>query len=288
MAQKVGADLWHMNAAYAGGPSVFHIPGTSLTSGAMGGVKGNVGVTALGITVDKFGNRFNKGTAVNGPVGGFGAETNASWIMNNTTQNFESIPAWAIFDDTARKKGPIVTLTVPSNTVGTGGVQGWWQWYSGYTWSADNSAEVANGWILSANDLNTLAATIAADSDNGGQMTGAQLQATITAYNTDVANGVDAQFFTALPTGTAPINGPPFYAMKLWPSYDHVGTGPGPRRNMECQIVDPYREPIPRLYSAGELGGFYYFWCTGGEHLSDCVWSGRIAGNNAAAETPWS
>jgi predicted oxidoreductase len=118
-------------------------------------------------------------------------------------------------------------------------------------------------------------------------MTGTQLQATVDAYNADVANKADAQFLTPAATLTA-INGPPFYAIKLWPCYDHDGTGPGPRRNMECQIVDPYREPIPRLYSAGELGGFYYFWCTGGEHLSDCVWSGRIAGSNAALETPWS
>jgi len=287
MAQAVGADLWHMNAAYAGGPSVFHIPGTSLGSAFAGGVNGNVGVSARGIQVNKLGNRFNKGTAVNGSVGGFGNETNASWIMDNTTYSFEAIPAWSIFDDTARKTGSLVTNQVPSTTIGTGGLQGWWQFYSGYVWSADNSAEIAKGWILSANSLADLAKMIAADPDNGGQMTGAQLQATVDAYNADVANKVDAQFLTNVSSATA-INGPPFYAIKVWPNYDHLGTGPGPRRNMECQIVDPYRNPIPRLYSAGELGGFYYFWCTGGEHLSDCVWSGRIAGNNATAEVPWS
>jgi 3-oxosteroid 1-dehydrogenase len=285
MAQKVGADLWHMNAAYSGSAAVFHVPGTSLTSAASGGVNGNVSVSLLGIQVNKMGNRFNMGTAVNGSVGGFGNETNARWIMDNTTLQFESIPAWSIFDDTARKKGSMIAVQVPSSTPGGGGISGWWTRYSGYTWSADNSAEVAKGWILSANSLSDLATKIAADPDNGGQMTGAQLQATVTAYNADVASGVDAQFLTNL-SGAVPINGPPFYAIKLWPNYDHLGTGPGPRRNMECQIVDPYREPIPRLYSAGELGGFYYFWCTGGEHLSDCVWSGRIAGSNAALETP--
>ena len=286
MAQKVGADLWHMNAAYASSSAtVFQIPGTN--SGAMGGINGNVHVTALGIQVNKMGNRFNNGTAVNGPVGGFGNETNASWIEDSVALGFQSIPAWSIFDDTARKKGALVSIQVPSNTPGGGGISGWWTRYSGYTWSADNSAEVAKGWILSANSLSALATQIAADPDNGGQMTGTQLQATVDAYNADVANKADAQFLTPAATLTA-INGPPFYAIKLWPCYDHDGTGPGPRRNMECQIVDPYREPIPRLYSAGELGGFYYFWCTGGEHLSDCVWSGRIAGSNAALETPWS
>ena len=291
MAQKVGAALWHMNAAYSKGFSTFIIPGTDPSSGATGGVTGVAQVTSKGILVNKQGNRFNLGTAVNGPVGGFGNEVDVLGNFDVTSgpagPDFDSIPCWSIFDDTLRKSGALNVPGTTSTTPGVGGVSGWWNTYSGYKWSADNSVEVAKGWILSANDLNTLAATIAADPDNGGKMTGAQLTATVNAWNTDCANKTDAQLFTQPATWTT-ISTPPYYAIKLWPTFDHLGTGAGPRRNLQCQIVDPDGNPIPRLYEAGELGGFYYFLCTGGEHNSDGVFSGRVAGNNAASETPWS
>ncbi len=178
----------------------------------------------------------------------------------------------------------MATTTVPSPAPGVGGTSSWFVDHSGLTWSKDNSAEVAKGWILSANDLNTLAAAIAADPDNGGRMTGAQLQATITAYNLDCTNKADAQFLTSASLLT-PINGPPFYAMKVWPNSTNAAAGP--RRNIECQVVDPSKQPIPRLYSAGELGAFWGWLNSSGTHLAEGIWTGRVAGNNAAMEIPW-
>lgn len=286
MAQKAGAGLMHMNTEYSGTFGVTIIPGTDPASGAKGGVTGVERVSPPGIKVNKLGNRFNMGNSVNGPVGGFNGAENVAQAFNLTTMDWDSIPCWAVFDDTLRKQTPL-SKAVPSTTPGVSGVLGWFDFFSGYTWSKDNSAEIAKGWILSANSLSDLATAIAKDPDNEGKMTGAQLQATVGAWNQDCANKVDAEFFTK-PTTWTPINTPPFYAIKLWPNFDHWAFGGGLASNIQMQVVDSYQQPIPRLYRAGEIGGHYYSFCTGGEHVSEAIWSGRVAAQNAAKATPWS
>ncbi len=42
--------------------------------------------------------------------------------------------------------------------------------------------------------------------------------------------------------------------------------------------------PIPRLYSAGELGSVWGMLYQGGGNIAECIAFGRIAGANAAAE----
>ena len=83
----------------------------------------------------------------------------------------------------------------------------------------------------------------------------------------------------------APIVGPPFYAVELSPSM--LNTQGGPRRNEEGQIVRPDGTPIPRLYSAGELGSIYSYLYQGTGNIGECLAFGRISGCNAAAEAPW-
>jgi predicted oxidoreductase len=61
----------------------------------------------------------------------------------------------------------------------------------------------------------------------------------------------------------------------------------GPRRNTKSQIVRPDGRPIPRLYSAGELGSLYSFLYQGTGNIGECMAFGRIAGRNAAAEPSW-
>ena len=80
-----------------------------------------------------------------------------------------------------------------------------------------------------------------------------------------------------------PIATPPFYAVPVWPVISN--TQGGPVHNVEQQIIDTFGEPIPRLYSAGELGSFWSHLYLLGGNLSECLISGRIAGINAAAET---
>jgi predicted oxidoreductase len=61
----------------------------------------------------------------------------------------------------------------------------------------------------------------------------------------------------------------------------------GPRHDSKQSIVNPYGEPIPRLYEAGELGSIWgYLYLVGG-NLAECFISGRIAGREAANLDPW-
>jgi len=270
MAQQVGADLWHLThpATTQAGcammvPDYPYAVGCQITPG----IGNNY------IWVDKEGNRF-----VNETIGAPAYEYTTQW--DPTTEVFLRIPLWVVFDDTARAKGPFLNSPLTFN---------WFQTYSGYTWSKDNSAEIAKGWILQADTISDLATSIAADADNQnaqGQplMTAAALQATVTRFNGFVTAGSDSDF--GRPAATlAAIQTAPFYAIKTWPSGE-TSKG-GPRRNADCQIVDPFSNPIPRLYGAGTCGAF-----NGGSSVTggigEAIWTGRTAGTNAAAETPWS
>jgi 3-oxosteroid 1-dehydrogenase len=51
--------------------------------------------------------------------------------------------------------------------------------------------------------------------------------------------------------------------------------------------VRPDGTPIPRLYSAGELGSIYSYLYQGTGNIGECLAFGRISGRNAAAESPW-
>ena len=74
----------------------------------------------------------------------------------------------------------------------------------------------------------------------------------------------------------------PFYAMELVPAM--VNTQGGPRRNINCEVLDLNDNPIPHLYSAGELGSFFSDNYQGGGNLGETVVTGKTAGENAAAE----
>jgi predicted oxidoreductase len=82
-----------------------------------------------------------------------------------------------------------------------------------------------------------------------------------------------------------PIAVGPFYAIELSPSM--LNTQGGPRRNEKGQIVRPDGTPIPRLYSAGELGSIYSYLYQGTGNIGECLAFGRISARNAVAEKPW-
>jgi succinate dehydrogenase/fumarate reductase flavoprotein subunit len=77
----------------------------------------------------------------------------------------------------------------------------------------------------------------------------------------------------------------PNYAIELTPSF--FNTQGGPRRDRNAQILDTNRKPIPRLYSAGEMGSVFSFHYQGGGNVAECLAFGRIAAERAAAEKPW-
>lgn len=109
------------------------------------------------------------------------------------------------------------------------------------------------------------------------------VEETVNRWNAHCASGKDAEFGRT--RMLLPIIAAPFYAIELSPTF--LNTQGGPRRNEKGQILQPNGSPIPRLYSAGELGSIHSFLYQGAGNLGECMAFGRISGRNAAAESPW-
>jgi len=57
----------------------------------------------------------------------------------------------------------------------------------------------------------------------------------------------------------------------------------GPVHDAQQRIIDVFGKPIPRLYSAGELGSSFGHLYLSGGNIAECFVTGRIAGRNAAS-----
>jgi succinate dehydrogenase/fumarate reductase flavoprotein subunit len=112
---------------------------------------------------------------------------------------------------------------------------------------------------------------------------GAGAAASIEHWNRHCESGADPDFGRS--KMLTPLREPPFYAVALSPSM--LNTQGGPRRNEKGQIVRPDSTPIPRLYSAGELGSIYSYLYQGTGNIGECLAFGRICARNAVAEIPW-
>ena len=247
MAQKAGAALWHMNAFH--GWFVFKTPEYK----AAFTIRSH---TPNFIYVDKDGRRFSNET---------GSEIHevSKLIMSYVPSrpNYPHLPAYAIFDDVTRRKGPLSGIVSGAND---------------YKWSLDNSKEIARGWIKQGKTIGDLAKRISVDEGN--------LTGTLARYNEYCKNGKDVEFGRSKET-LEPIQAPPYYAIEISPG---LGTAAGgPRRDREARVVDGLGKPIPRLYAAGGLGSIWGFLTLSGGGLTDAIVFGRIAGRNAAAEAPW-
>jgi hypothetical protein len=210
--------------------------------------------------VDKTGKRFMNELRDNRH--GFGHKENLLYF-DGILGDFTRIPCYGIFDERTRTRGPIV-----------GGFSfkfGWFGWFGGYTPSRDNSTEIEKGWIIKGETLAELAGKL--------KINPADLEASVARYNEHCKNKVDADF--ARPSRSlAILEKPPFYSVAIYPAtYNTQG---GPRRNAKCQVVDPDNQPIPRLFSAGELGSFWGWMYNGGGNNAEALCTGQIAGRNAA------
>lgn len=78
---------------------------------------------------------------------------------------------------------------------------------------------------------------------------------------------------------------PPFYGFPL--DIGLLNTQGGPTRSAKGEVTDVDGNPIPRLFSAGELGCIYGYMYNGGGNVGEALASGRIAVRNAAALEPW-
>ncbi len=185
-------------------------------------------------------------------------------------------PIHMIFDETGRKSGAMFSMFF-----------GWAAYVEGFKGSADNSAELANGWIARADTIKELAAQIGRDPD--------ELQATVDKWNADCDAGKDTQFDTGDPN-FAPYARPaarlqkfetgPFYAIQAHQCT--LNTQGGVKRNPLSQVMSIEGPPIPRLFAAGENGDIWtiLYQCMSNAGAG-CMVHGRIAGEQAAALTPW-
>ena len=256
MAQQVGAALWHMNNPLAG------LGGIVVPEFAPVVIPINIAGSGH-IRVDKFGKRF---MSENRPSRhGFGVKEFVLYF-DGVAGDFTRLPCYAIFDETTRLRGPLAS---------SGRKFGWFDWFSGYEWSRDNSKEIEKGWIVKGETAAELATKL--------EMKPADLEATIARYNENCKKQVDPDFDRPKESLVA-IEKPPFYAVKLFPTM--VNTQGGPRRNGKCQVVDPNGQPIPRLYTAGELGSFWGWMYNGGGNNAECLCTGQIAARNVVATKP--
>ena len=258
MAQKAGAALWHMNNSLAGIGCLIvpEFDPVMIPVGFMGGGY---------IYVDKAGKRFMNEMRENRH--GFGHKENLLYF-DGVAGDFTRIPCFGIFDETTRTRGPVVS--------GASWKFGWFSWFGDYAPSRDSSKEIEKGWIVKGETLADLAAKL--------NMKPAGLEASVARYNEHCKNRLDGDFGRPA-TGLAPIEKPPFYSVKLYPAT--FNTQGGPRRNAGCRVIDPYNRPIPRLYSAGELGSFWGWMYNGGGNNAEALCTGQIAGRNAARAKPW-
>ncbi|MDQ7910163.1 FAD-dependent oxidoreductase [Phytohabitans sp. ZYX-F-186] len=264
MATEVGAELWHMNTWP--GYLVAHQPATGYPGGlpidlwAAGGFAAPPGADlAGGFFADGSGRRFTREPGRQHTLHLEVAGMDARRLVR------PRIPAWWVFDERRRVKGPLLSTRMgPAGPVGN------------VAWSGDNLAEIDRQWVRRAPTVRALAALCGMDPD--------ALERTVAAYNAACASGVDGDFGRPAHTLT-PLADPPYYALALWPGGSN--TNGGPRRDPDARVWSVRGAPIPGLYSAGELGSMYgLLYPAGGGSIAECLAFGRIAGRNAATRKP--
>jgi succinate dehydrogenase/fumarate reductase flavoprotein subunit len=261
MVSEVGAPLWHTCNLEWDGPCV-KAPSEKYGISVMAGICTNAGVPGNYILVNKYGRRFMNDTKSLTHI----KESLELTYFNHEKVEYPNLPFYIIFDETYRTKQPLV----PKPT---------FQWnhvHKVVEWSSDNSAEIEKGWVLKANTLKELAAKAGIDP--------AGLEATVAKYNEYCQTGKDVEF-KRRPENLFPVATPPYYAAEL--ALTVTNTQGGPKHNGKAQTLNKDNKPIPRLYTAGELGSFFGFLYPGGSNIPEAIAFGRIAGENAAAEKPW-
>jgi len=241
LAQTAGASLWHMGAFF-GWLSFVHPD------------------FPAAFTLDVHAPSF---TYVDGDGRRFADET--GWEVHDRLRaltaylprrrNRPRMPGWIIFDEAARRAGPLHGMVGSPNE---------------YAWSADNSAEVRAGWIKRGGDSAELAPVTGLDP--------AVLQATLGAYAAAVSRAADHEFGRA-PATLVPLL-PPLYAIQMMPG---VATASGgPRRDASARVVRSDRAPIPGLFAAGAAGSIWGHLTEHGGGLTDAIVFGRLAGAEAS------
>jgi succinate dehydrogenase/fumarate reductase flavoprotein subunit len=265
MAQRVGADLWHMSTIV--GYLNIWVPEYKVAW---------LLVFGRGIWVNKYGKRYtNEGISIR----------SHNWWLKHSDYNLEepgytALPTYLIFDESIRQQGPIAANS-SNNPQYVLGIQAYPAELGGCPegWSHDNSREIEKGWIKKADTVKELGRLI------GGKMDPDVLKETVDRYNSYCEQGNDPEFGRGVQALKSLVT-PPFYACPLYPG--GINTCGGPRRNGYGQVLDPYKQAIPRLYSAGEMGSICgNIYAFGGLNAGEMLASGRLAGRSVSTLRDW-
>lgn len=248
MAQEIGADLWHMNQMIGRAIAHFELDGEPFNF--------NIAIApAPYLFTDKYGRRFT-----NEDLQAMSKEHFYYELLGYDVERMEypRIPAYWFFDRRRLEAGHLVLREAGLVGVGL------------YDWSADNSQEIARGWISAGEDAESAAR-------KAGLVDPAGAARTVVEYNEACRRGADV-FGRSLET-LIPLE-PPIYCMPIYPG--GASTCGGPRRDEMARILDVRGRPIEGLFGAGELGeavGLLY--PSGGANLSDGLCFGQIAAETA-------
>jgi succinate dehydrogenase/fumarate reductase flavoprotein subunit len=174
--------------------------------------------------VNRYGERFANEAAA----------YDVTWRSFHTWENwgevgFRNLPAYAIFDNTVRRKSTIAGRT---------------------------QAQGLPDWVLRADTIAGLATLLGIDA--GG------LVSTVERFNYNAARGLDPDYHRgeslydrsgtdAVSATLGPLREAPFYGAEVSPGT--LGTCGGLRVNGRAQVVDVFDRPIRRLYAAGNTAG---------------------------------
>lgn len=262
MAQAVGADLWHMwhyHGCYG-----FEVPGHRFgvrvkrlpdwLPDADGTSARDLPPVAW-ILLDGDGRRFMN------EYEPYLQDTGARSLgrMDPGRQRTLRNPAWFVTDTAGLDLYPMGKPT-------------WNDPAAGYDWSADNRRELVAGVFRQAASVGDLAALIVADAG--------VVEGTLSDWSTTCQTGRDA--LGRPPSTLRPLTAP-YFAAPVVPVVSN--TQGGPRHDVQQRVVDPFGEPIPGLWAAGECGSVFGHLYLSGGNIAECFIGGRIAGCAAARGT---
>lgn len=248
LAQSVGADLWHMNQMIGRAVGHFELPD---------GGELNLPLVVTGggyVLLDRDGRRFANESLQAAGRHDFYYELLA---YDSSRNRYPRIPCYWIFDAT-RLTMPLPSLLTGPTVVGM------------YDWSRDNQREIEQGWIMVGDTIEEVALKAGLDP--------VAVARSLREYNEICSTGEDPRGRVA--ASLLPIEKPPYCCVALYPGGPN--TSGGPRRNEHAQVLDPYRQPIPGLFAAGELGqaiGMLY--PAGGCSISEALSFGQVAAESA-------
>ena len=243
MAEEVGAQLWHMSNV-SGFMWSYQSPYLTTCKSLAFGFK------PLGVYVGPSGARFQDETAYNRHgrinIGG-------RWIMTPLP-----LPTYYVCDANAEAQGPLMSI-----------------------FSDDNSAELADGQIITGETIEELSANIRAVGKAPDFNANGELDAALAKYNAHChANDGQGEEDDWGRMCDVPVETGPFFAVELGPTM--YNTQGGPRRNQYAQVIGMNNLPIEGLFEGGEMGSVFADMYNGSGNLGETMVFGRIAGRNAA------